>query len=129
LLRDTDYLAEGDRYESSRRVANLGLKTLVAEGSWGRREAAFNYSEMAEATDLATFFERVIGQEMLRFELEIAIGFDRLGIPNLLDRVAGELRGNRIVDPGRLIPMMERIASQSGVVNYAREMAALSSRA
>ena len=124
LLGDTDYLAEADRYPSDRRVANMGTKTMVAEGAWGRREAAFNYSQVDEAADLATFFERLITQEMIALELDIALDFDRLGIPGLLESVEREIRANRIADPGRMIEILERVESQQGVVNYAREIAA-----
>ena len=40
-LAGTDYLENGSEYESRRNVANLGRKSLVVEGGWGRREAAF----------------------------------------------------------------------------------------
>ena len=96
LLRETDYLVEGDRYESERRVANMGTKTMVAEGSWGRREAVFNYSTMDEAADLSTFFERLIVQEMLLFELDVGLQFDRLGIPDHLDLMEREIQSGRL---------------------------------
>lgn len=120
LLRETDYLVEGDRYESGRRVANMGIKTMVAEGSWGRREAVFNYSTMDEAADLSTFFERLIVQEMLLFDMDIALQFDRLGVPERLELIEREIRSDRLPDPGRVIPMLERVASDNRLVNFAR---------
>ena len=120
LLQATDYLVEGDRYESDRRVANMGTKTMVAEGSWGRREAVFNYSTIDEAADLSTFFEYLIVQEMLLFELDVALDFDRLGIPDHLDLIQREIQSGRLPDPGRVIPILERIVSDNRVVNFAR---------
>ncbi len=123
LLRATDNLAEADRYESGRRVANMGTKTIVAEGSWGRREAAFNYSEIEAARELSTFFERMISQEMLVFGLELALEFDRLGVPERLEVIEREADSGRLPDPDRLVPVLERIESASGLVNYAKTMA------
>ena len=120
LLRETDYLVEGDRYESGRRVANMGIKTMVAEGSWGRREAVFNYSTIDEAADLSTFFEHLVIQEMLLFGLDVALQFDRLGIPDHLDLIQREIQSRRLPDPGRVISMLERIESDNRVVNFAR---------
>ncbi len=123
LLQATDHLADAERYESGRRVANMGTKTIVAEGSWGRREAVFNYSEIDEARELTTFFERMISQEMLLFGLELALQFDRLGIPERLEVIEREADSGRLPDPGRVVPALERIESASGLVNYAKTTA------
>lgn len=123
LLRATDNLAEADRYESGRRVANMGTKTIVAEGAWGRREAVFNYSEIDEARELTTFFERMISQEMLLFDLELALEFDRLGVPERLEVIEREADSGRLPDPLRVVPVLERIESAPALVNYAKTTA------
>jgi hypothetical protein len=123
LLQKTDYLMEGDRYESGRRVANLGTKIVVVEGAWGRRDAVFNYSTMDEAAELSTFFERLINQEMLLFDLDLALQFDRLGVPERLERIEQEIRSGRLPDPARVIPVLEKIEAAPGLVNYAKTTA------
>jgi hypothetical protein len=124
LLEATAYLRDGDRYESGRSVANLGRKDLTVEGDWGRREAAFNYSVLAEVNALLTYLDRLVGSELLRLDLESALEFDRLALPAVLERIESDLRLRRLPDPGRLLGMLERIASDPRVVNYAREAAA-----
>ena len=124
LLAETDYLVDGDQYESGRPVANLGIKTLVAEGSWGRREAVFNFSTRREVRDLASFLDRLIIQEMLLLDIEAALLFDRLGIPRHLDNVQKQLRADRFADARRWIPVLERIEADSRILNFARSMAA-----
>ena len=124
LLAGTDYLLDGDQYESGRPVANLGIKTLVAEGSWGRREAVFNFSTRREVRDLASFLDRLIIQEMLLLDIEAALLFDRLGIPRHLDNVQKQLRADRFADARRWIPVLERIEADSRILNFARSMAA-----
>ena len=123
LLTETDYVAEGVEYESSRAVADLGMKKLAIEGPWGRREAAFNFTDIREVRDLATFFEGLIGQELLTFDLETALQFDRLSIPRKLDVMEKELRAGRIIDRSRLIPILDKIVADRRLVNIARTTA------
>jgi hypothetical protein len=123
LLEETHYLEEAERYESGRNVANLGTKTIVAQGPWGTREAVFNYSTIREAAALSTFFERLIAQEMLLFDIDVALQFDRLGIPGRLDLIEREIRSKRLSDPGRVIGVLDKIAGDQRLVNYARTTA------
>lgn len=119
-LADTGYLEEAAEYQSGRPVANTGRKTLTVEGAWGRREAVFNYSDRGEVISLLTFLDRLIAQEHLRMDLDSALSFDRLNLPALLERVDSERRQSRLVDPARLLEVLERIASDSRVLNLAR---------
>ena len=123
LLAATDYLVDADTYDSGREVPSLGLKTLVLEGPAGRREAAFFVAAPRKAAELAAFFDRLITQEMLLGDIETALQFDRLGIPERLDQIERDLIRDRLADPRRLIPVLERIGSDTGIVNYARTTA------
>ena len=123
LLSETDYVAAGDQYESSRTYADLGMKKLAIEGPWGRREAIFNYTDFGEVRSLVTFFERLIGQELMAFDIDTALQFDRLSIPRKLDLMERALRAGRIVDQRRLIPILDKIVADRRVVNIARTMA------
>src|SRR5262249_39551207 len=52
-----------------------------------------------------------------------AIQFERLSIPKRLEQVENELRSNRIADPERLVPLLEKIEKDSQIMNYARTQA------
>lgn len=123
LLGETDYLREGSEYESGRSVANLGRKTMAIEGSWGRREAAFNYSARGEVNQLLTFLDRLIAQENLIVGLDFSLEFDRLSLATTLERVQDELRQDRFPDPVRLLEVLRRIESDARVLNLARSHA------
>ncbi len=123
LLADTDYLAEGSDYESGRNVANLGAKKLTLTGPTGVREAEFNFSTRREVTKLASFFDRLIAQELLMFDIDVALQFDRLSIPKKLEQIEKDLRARRVADAKRLIPVLDRIASDRRLVNFARQTA------
>ena len=70
----------------------------------GRREATFNFSTRKEVIELATFFEGLINQETIGFDIDTALQFERLSIPQRLEHIEKELRANRISDPPRLFP-------------------------
>ena len=123
LLADTDYLAEGADYESGRNVANLGEKKLTLNGPTGVREAEFNFSTRREVTKLSSFFDRLIAQELLMLDIDLALQFDRLAIPKKLEQIEKDLRARRVADAKRLIPVLERIAGDRRLVNFARETA------
>ncbi|HYR86986.1 MAG TPA: hypothetical protein VE422_23075 [Terriglobia bacterium] len=123
VLAATNYLDQADTYESNRKVADLGRKRLTLEMPSGKREASFNFSDRREVMELAAFFENLINQETIGFDVDNAIQFDRLSIPKRLDQIENELRANRIADPLRLIPLLDKIEADQRVVNYARTRA------
>jgi hypothetical protein len=88
-----------------------------------KREAEFNYSVRKEVNDLMNFCEGVINEEMIGFDIDNAIQYDRLSIPKRIDTMENELKNNRIADPERLIPILDKIQSDQRLINYARARA------
>src|SRR5262245_24655010 len=123
LLKATNYLENPETFESGRKIADLGAKRLTVELPSGKREGTFNFSLRKDIVDLSAFFERLINQETLSFDMTNAIQFERLSIPKRLEQVENELKSNRIADPERLIPMLEKIEKDSQIMNYARTQA------
>ena len=124
LLAATNYLDHPETFESGKKIADLGAKRLTIEMPGGNREATFNYSLRKDVTDLSAFFEGLINQETLGFDIRNAMQFEKLSIPKRLEQVENELKANRISYPDRLIPMLERIEADQQIVNYARMQAA-----
>jgi hypothetical protein len=120
LLAGTNYLSNGQNYESKRKVADLGRKRLILEMPSGRREAEFNFSELKEVTLLESFFEGLLNQQTMAFDLENAVKYERLSVPKRLDDLEREFKANRIGDPPGLIPVLDKIEQDSRLVNYAR---------
>jgi hypothetical protein len=123
VIAATDYLADSSNYETKRRVADLGLKRLTLETDSGKREARFNYSDLKEVVALATFFDALLNQQAVVFDLETAMRYERLTVPEKLDLVENELRANRIADPHALIPVLEKVERDTRILQYARERA------
>jgi len=123
LLAATNYLENPETFESGKKIADLGKKRLTVEVPSGKREGTFNYSLRKDITDLSTFFENLINQETLSFDIVTAMQFERLSVPKRLEQLENEFKANRIADPERLIPVLEKIENDQQIVNYARTKA------
>jgi len=123
LLSATNYLENPETFESGKKIADLGKKRLTVEIPSGKREGTFNYSLRKDITDLSTFFENLINQETLSFDIVTAMQFERLSVPKRLEQLENEFKANRIADPERLIPVLEKIENDQQIVNYARTQA------
>ena len=123
VLAGTNYVDHPETFESGRKIADLGAKHVTLDISGTKREATFNYSLRKDVTELQNFFEGLINQETLVFDVQNAIKFERLSIPKRLERMENEIKANRVSDPQRLIPVLETIESDQQVMNYARTQA------
>jgi len=122
-LTATNHLAGAKDYETKKKVADLGRKRLTLEMSSGIREADFNYSDLKEVNALAAFFDGLLNQQTFIFDLENAVRYERLSVPERLDQLDNEIKGGRIGDPEGLVPLLEKIVQDDRVMNYAREHA------
>ena len=120
VLAATNSLAQAASYESKKKVADLGLKRLTLETPSGRKVAEFNYSDLKEVNALSAFFDAMLNQQTIIFDLDTALRYERLSVPEKLDQIENELRANRIADPQSLAAVLEKVAQDDRVMNYAR---------
>ena len=123
VLGGTNYLDHPETFESGKKIADLGAKHLTLEMAGSKREATFNYSLRKDVTELQNFFEGLINQETLTFDIQNAVKFEKLSVPKRLERIEIEMKSNRISDPERLIPLLEKIEADQQIMNYARTQA------
>ncbi len=124
IIEATNYLDQPETFESSRKVADLGRKHVSIELTSGaKREGEFNYSLRKDINELMNFCEGVINEEMIGFDIDNAIQYDRLSIPKKIDMMDNELKNNRIADPERMIPILDKIQNDQRLINYARARA------
>ncbi|HZI50180.1 MAG TPA: hypothetical protein VFE29_00025 [Terriglobia bacterium] len=123
VIAATRNLEDRQKYESRRRVANLGRKHLTLELPTEKREAEFNYSDLKEVLALTAFFDGLINQLALTQDLESAVRYERLSVPERLEQLEGEIKAGRIGDPQGLIPVLEKIVQDERVLTYARQHA------
>lgn len=123
VIAATRNLADRQNYETKRKVANLGRKRLTLEMPSETREAEFNYSDLKEVNALATFFDGLLNQQTLIFDMQLAAQYQRLSVPERLDQLENELKAGRIGDPQGLIPALEKIIEDGRILEYARQHA------
>jgi hypothetical protein len=120
VVAGTKYLANAKSYESKRKVADLGRKHLILEIGAERREADFNFSEMKDVSALVDFFEALLTQETLVVDMQWAMKFDNLGVPDRLDQMEKMVAQHRLADPKSMIDVLDLVSSNEDIVNYAR---------
>lgn len=117
-----DYLKDA-RLESSRKVAFMGKKTIRYEAGGQRQEAAFNYSENADAMALVQVFEKISSTEQHLLNLERLARFDRLGVNKELLQIEIAMNARELIEPAQLAPLLEQIAANTHYLNIARDRA------
>lgn len=120
LFVRADFLNENKDFVSLRKVADMGMKTIRFEMDSRKREVSFNYTEDRGVQQIVSFFENLCQQERILFEIELALKYDRLGIPKKLDELGRDLSSNRIVAPERFTTVLDRIYQDESLMNYAR---------
>ena len=106
-----------------RRIADLGEKTLRYEKGGEVHEANYNYTLNRSATQLALIFEGLFQQQRDLTLLEQRLKYDRLGVNDALHQFEDDLGQRTLPEPERLLPVLDRIAADSRVVEVARQLA------
>ncbi len=111
------------KIESGRRVANMGKKTFAFAKGEELSEASFNHTEIPEAVELASMFEKISQTNEHLLRLKNMIRFDRLGVVKELLRIEADLDAGRLLGAGQLLPILEQIQKDRSLVNVAKERA------
>jgi hypothetical protein len=106
-----------------RRIANLGEKTFRYEKAGEAHEVKFNYTLDDSATQLLNIFEGLTRQESDLSNLERAMRYDRLGVNDAVRQVEVDYNQKLLPEPERLLPPLDRVASDSAFVDIARQRA------
>jgi len=123
LFEKADFLNESRDFVSQRKVADMGLKTVRFATGSKQREVTYNYTEDRALQEITTFFENLCQQERALFEMDLALKYDRLGIPKKLDELDSSLNAKRVVAPERFAPVLEKIYADQTLMNLARKEA------
>ncbi len=123
LFVQADFFNESKNFVSPRKVADMGMKTIHFESGSRKREVVYNYTEDKALQEISNFFENLCTQERTLFELDLALKYDRLGIPKKLDELEQNFSAKRIVAPERFAPVLEKIYQDTTLINLARKEA------
>jgi len=114
---------EGLDLDVHRRIADLGEKTFRYEKSGEVHVAHYNYTLNRSAAQLALIFEGLFQQQRDLVLLEQRLKYDRLGVNDALHQFEDDLGQHTLPEPERLLPVLDRIAADSRVVEVARHLA------
>lgn len=119
---ELDFFA--DSVASRRKVASTGKKVLRYESDGAvRGTVEFDYSEIATARKIASWFVNLAGTHRHLEELHRTFRFDRLGVNKVLVAVEQAFERDRIVAPALLVPILDKIVQQPRIVHLARARA------
>jgi hypothetical protein len=110
--------------DANLKIAFMGAKTFRFEDGAGKYETKFNYSQDEDAKTLLDKFERVTETQLLFFDLERTMRFDKLGVNRALLQLEMALDRKRLVGRERFLPLLDRIAKNETYMHMARERAA-----
>ncbi len=113
---------EGLDLDVHRKIADLGQKTLRYEKGAEVHETHYNYTLDRTAMQLALVFEGLFQQQRDLITLEQKLKYDRLGVNDALHQFEQDLGQHTIPEPERLLPVLDRIAADSRVVDVARKL-------
>jgi len=106
--------------DSHKKVANLGLKTLTYESTGEKHQVEFNFTQQKTVRDLMDLFEGVAAVEEAVTQLEYAIKYDPLSLPQQLLDIQIALNHNEMVDPELMVPSLEQISSNGRFLHLAQ---------
>ena len=113
---------EGLDLEVHRKIADLGQKTFRYEKGAEVHEVHYNYTLDRTAMQLALVFEGLFQQQRDLMMLEQKLKYDRLGVNDALRQFEQDLGQHTIPEPERLLPVLDRIAADSRLVDVARQL-------
>jgi hypothetical protein len=108
---------------SHHKVANMGMKTLTYEAGNETSKVQYNYTENRTAQQLTDILEKIGNVEERISQLEYAMKYDPLGLPQALLQIEEGLDDNDFVEPVLMIPTLQRISTNSRFMHLAQSRA------
>ena len=109
--------------ESPIKVAHMGIKTFRFEDGTTKSEVKFNYSDDADARELADWFERITETEQDFINLERAVKFDKLGVNQALLLLQITYEKKRLIAPEQFLGLLDRVINNESFMHMSRERA------
>ena len=108
---------------SRHKVANMGLKTLTYEDGTQVNKAQYNYTENHTAQQLTELFEKISNVMERIAELQYAMKYDPLGLPQVLRDIEEGLDERNFAEAELMIPALQKISANSRFMHLAQSRA------
>jgi hypothetical protein len=122
LTQSLDYFRSLN-LDSHHKVADMGLKILTYLDSRGTNEVQFNYSENHSAQQLTDIFEKISNVEERIAQLDYAMKYDHLNLPQVLRQVEYGMENSYFVEAALMIPTLDKIAADPHYLHLAQSRA------
>jgi hypothetical protein len=109
--------------DSRHKVANMGLKTLTYEACREINKVQYNYTENHTAQQLTETLEKIADVEERIAQLQFAMKYDRLGLPQILRQIQEGMDEHAFVEAVLMIPTLERISTNPHFMHLAQSRA------
>jgi hypothetical protein len=114
---------QGVDLDVHRRIADLGQKTFIYKKGAEAHQVTFNYTLNNSAQQLLAIFDGLQRQELDVSDMERAMRYDHLGIPDVIARVQSDVKDKLIPEPDALLPTLDEIAQNSELLEMSRQRA------
>lgn len=122
LAAELNYF-RGLELESGQKIAYMGKKTFIYEKEGQKTEVSYNYTRDHRANELQRWFENIARGRFLIRQLTFHVHYDRLGVLEAVREFERDFNAGRLVDWEQFVPILERIASDGGLMRLARRRA------
>jgi hypothetical protein len=109
--------------DSHHKVANMGLKTLTYEAGKEINQVQYNYTENRAAQQLTDMLEKIGNVEERIAQLEYAMKYDHLSLPEALRQIQEGLDDHNFVEAALMIPTLEKISTNPHFMHLAQSRA------
>ena len=109
--------------DTHHKVADMGLKTLTYQDTREINAVHFNYSENHSAQQLTDIFEKISNVEERIAQLEYAMKYDHLNLPQVLRQVQDGMDDGYFVEGALMIPTLEKISADPHYLHLAQSRA------
>lgn len=109
--------------DSHRKVANTGLKTLAYQDDTETNQVQFNYTENRTAQQLTDVLEKISNVEERISQLEYAMKYDHLNLPQTLRQIQVGMGDHLFVECELMIPTLDKISSNARYMHLAQSRA------
>jgi hypothetical protein len=123
LWRALHFLDSNENYQAAKNFAHLGSYKLGMNDGARARTTEFNWSDNADAWNLAQEYRRVADQAILIFDINIARENQPLNTPGLLTQMESYYNRNALSDPKQLVPLLKELRTDEHIPLIARNHA------
>jgi hypothetical protein len=109
--------------DTHHKVANMGLKTLTYEAGKEINRVQYNYTENRTAQQLTEMLEKISSVEERIAQLEYAMKYDHLSLPETLREIQDGMNDHNFVEAALMIPTLEKISTNPHFMHLAQSRA------